>query len=569
MTAETFYPYSFNGGGEYDGYDDFQDAAAPPVGDPEEDAAEDEEDLKKLFSKITTEYVNTGNVTDPENAILFRQVFPELDLPEPKQTSFATIGAAGARAAPAASDVTGVTGGQQVGGQRVRTFAEINGLRSSVRIPEKSVVPVKNVIGGVMKEFLDEVEKNIPSLREDRRVGDSVRRAEGNIVREINHLKRRLDDNNDAQNAAQSPASDMENARLQATTKKHAPWIRRQKYIKIEPSGERKPPDHDLSISRKVFSKYVRAWRADRIATAMKEHDRTELVTLILESESDVWMACEGRTDMFPEDMWITKRTVRPCPCEDVAAEQGSRDLRENFRDFLEGTEGPGFVTERATLESQLYDYFKARDRATAVKKTKDMVSAFYAWVQEKEFSTRDVTVTSILREGGDTTNQVAEHADRLVTLAILDGYVTENAGNAAEQLLYLNEVPTFKKFTLQRSTAVEASSRAVDGTTDAQIVEYFRKGKESIIAKLADSIGCDKGGPNAKLIIDLEYRTHFIRLCRANYLLKMFDHDSRVVTDRRKRILDQERVKRECLHFFQSKIGMGSRINSDFVRHR
>ena len=197
------------------------------------------------------------------------------------------------------------------------------------------------------------------------------------------------------------------------------------------------------------------------------------------------------------------------------------------------------------------------------------MVKAFYTWVQKKEFNMRDVTVTSILREGGDKTDRVAEHADRLVTLAILDGYVTESAGNAVEQLLYQNEVPAFKRFTLKSLATVEATSRALDGTTDAQIVEYFRKGKESIIAKLAESIGCDKGGPNAKLIIDLEYRTHFIRLCRANYLLKMFDHDSRVVTDRRKRILDQERVKRECLHFFQSKVGMGSRIHSDFVRHR
>lgn len=563
MTAETFYPYSFNGGGEYDGYDDFQDAAAPPRGTPGEDAAEDEEDLEELFSRIMAEYVNTGKVTDPENAILFRQVFPELDLPEPKQTSFTTIGAPDVE-----PEVTGVTGGAQVDGKKVRTFAKINGLITSVRIPEKSVVPVKNVIGGVMKEFIDEVEKNIPSLREDRRVGDSVRRAEGNIVREINHLKRRFDENDDAQNAAESRAKNTDSVHLQVTTKRHAPWISQQRYKPVE---GKIPPEHDLSISRKVFSRYVRAWRADRISTAMKEHDRVELVTLILESESDVWMACEGRTDMFPEDMWITKRTVRPCSCADVAAEEGARDLRENFRDFLEKKkmEGPGFVTERATLESQLYDYFKARDRTTAVKQTKDMVTAFYEWVRGEKFNTRDVTVTFILREGGDKTDQVAEHADRFVTLAILDGYVTGNAGNAAEQLLYQNEVPGSKKFTLQTPAATEATSRALDGTTDAQIVEYFRKGKESIIAKLAESIGCDKGGPNAKLIIDLEYRTHFIRLCRANYLLKMFDHDSRVVTDRRKRILDQERVKRECLHFFQSKVGMGSRIHSDFVRHR
>lgn len=550
MTAETFYPYSFNGGGEYDGYDDFQDAPAPPRGNPGEETSEDEEDLKELFSRITTEYVNTGNVADPENAILFRQVFPELDLPEPKQTSFATIGA------------SEMTGGQRVGGQRTRVFAKIDDLISSVRIPERSVVPVKDVIGGVMKEFLDEVEKNIPSLREDRRVGDSVRRAD---------LKRRFDENDDAQNAGDGRANNTEGVHLRATTKRHAPWISQQNYYPVGEHGRGKPPDHDLSISKKVFSKYVRAWRADRISTAMKEHDRAELVTLILESESDVWMACEGRADMLPEDMWITKRSVRPCPCEDVAAEQGARDLRENFRDFLEDTErkGPGFVTERQTLESQLYDYFKARDRTKAVKQTKDMVKNFYAWVRDKKFNTRDVTVTSILREGGDATDQVAEHADRLVTLAILDGYVTGNAGNAAEQLLYQNEVPDSKKFTLNRPSTDEAPSRAIDGTTDAQIVEYFRKGKESIIANLAESIGCDKGGPNSKLVIDLEYRTHFIRLCRANYLLKMFDHDSRVVTDRRKRILDQERVKRECLHFFQSKVGMGSRIRPDFVRHR
>ena len=97
--------------------------------------------------------------------------------------------------------------------------------------------------------------------------------------------------------------------------------------------------------------------------------------------------------------------------------------------------------------------------------------------------------------------------------------------------------------------------------------MRFFREGKKKIITALADDLGCRVGGSDAKLVVDPEYRKHFVKLCRANYLLKKFDSDVRVVTDRRKRILDQERIKRECLYFFQKENGNATTIRGEYLR--
>jgi len=67
-------------------------------------------------------------------------------------------------------------------------------------------------------------------------------------------------------------------------------------------------------------------------------------------------------------------------------------------------------------------------------------------------------------------------------------------------------------------------------------------------------------------LIMNIEYRRHFITLCRANHLLAKMSSQNNVVTDRRRRALDQERLKRESLYFFQQKNGTATRIISQFT---
>ena len=547
MNDDTFYPYSFNGGGEYDGYAGFEERRAiPPRTNGRtvapEDGEEEEDELMKSFSRVMEEYLNTGTVSDPKNAKIFRGVFPELALLEPNREGFANIG----------SGSSGMTMGDRVNGHRQDVEIEVNSLRTRIRIPESSVRPVKNkFMGDVMKDFLNEVERNVPPLLEARDRKNADR-------------KRTRETSDERKESSEDSCETEEILTLKATLKLHAPWIAPQSFDRIE-GGK---VEHDMSISRKVFARYLRAVRSDRMATIMREDQRIELVTLVLESENDAWMACGGEKNALPPDTWITKRSVKSWSCEDAADNLDFPDLRQNFREFLDDMkkQGPGFVTDENTLESQVYEFFNGS--TDAVSKTKEMVKEYELWKKRENKKNTDYPLTSVLREGGDETDMLQEHADRLVTLAISNGYVRTGAKNARDQLLFQNEVPKKKRLKIKDQGAHRASSsRVVDGITDAKIVEYFRKGKEKIIMRLTDDIGCKVGGPNAKLIVDLEYRTHFIKLCRANHLLKTFDHDSRVVTDRRNRILDQERIKRECLHFFQTKCGMGSKINADYLR--
>lgn len=567
MNGDTFYPYSFNGGGDYDGY--VGGVEEPRAFSPRKDSgavATDGEDdtLMKDFSLVMEEYLNTGTVADPENARIFSGVFPELKLPD--RAAFLNIGSGSA-----GSVMTGRTMGGQIDGAARTVNAVIRSLRTKIRIPEKSVKPANNMMGDVMKNFLDEVERNIFSSREARDGKGRHKRC-----RKDEEEPREDEDEEDDDDSARSGRSGLEDEKkvllnIEATRRLHAPWFGQPKFnlIESEADADAWVVDHDLTISQKIFSKYVRALREERIASVMREDERVDLVTLVLESESDVWMACGGEKNAMSPDTWITKRSARLCSREDGDDESEFPDLRENFRDFLrnKSADGPGFVTEEQPLESQVYSFFKSSGSTDAVTLTKNMVEEFYKWMKNNKKRSTDVPLTSILREGGDESTNVQEHADRLVTLAILNGYVEGSARNVRDQLLFKNSLPKKKLCKKKTDTPGVPISRVDDGLTDNKIVEYFRKGKEKFISRLTDGIGCDRGGPNAKLVVDLEYRTHFIKLCRANHLLKTFEQDSRVVTDRRKRILDQERVKRECLHFFQTKCGMGSRINADYLR--
>ena len=169
MNDDTFYPYSFNGGGEYDGYAGFEERRAiPPRTNGRtvapEDGEEEEDELMKSFSRVMEEYLNTRTVSDPKNAKIFRGVFPELALLEPNREGFANIGS------------SEITLGGQVNGHLKEAEIEINSLRTRIRVPETSVRPIKNnFMGDVMKEFLEEVERNVTR---DQKNGDRKRTRE-------------------------------------------------------------------------------------------------------------------------------------------------------------------------------------------------------------------------------------------------------------------------------------------------------------------------------------------------------------------------------------------------------
>jgi hypothetical protein len=98
------------------------------------------------------------------------------------------------------------------------------------------------------------------------------------------------------------------------------------------------------------------------------------------------------------------------------------------------------------------------------------------------------------------------------------------------------------------------------------QIVAFFRRGKQQILETATKALGRREGGEYARLVTNLEYRRHFVTLCRANYRIKQVNNSS-IVSDRRRRILDQERVKRECIYFFQTQNGTSTPIMDQYLK--
>jgi hypothetical protein len=105
-----------------------------------------------------------------------------------------------------------------------------------------------------------------------------------------------------------------------------------------------------------------------------------------------------------------------------------------------------------------------------------------------------------------------------------------------------------------------------VDSIMISKLVNQFRRGKDKVLQNLTLGFGKRLGGERALLVVDAEYRRHFIALCRANYQLKQMTLGPGVMSDRRRRLSSQQQIRRESLHFFQVKNGTGTRISSQFL---
>lgn len=614
---ETYHPYTFNGTGDYDGYEDDYVETRPdkrPRENPAEPAGDEDEDkISELFFEAVREYLNTGSVQNLEYARLLRRVYPELRIPEPDEPP-----------PKFGSGSSELTGGPIPGlGTNRHKPVSIKKLKAFVRIPERSVAAVKDVIGTTMREFLDEVGQNIPEFKEAIETDikclnnkkESKKCRKHNIQVQVHDIQVQVHDDNDdvddvdddddgdstcAEKREKKKLSELMN--LRATLQRHAPWVIfwNFKEFKDEEYTDVHGPKYDLTIHDSIFAEYVNHLRSNRIISSMKQYHLMSLVTLVLESESDVWMACGGKNTSLACDVWITKKINGKVTCDDRGEDSGSttnpRKLFEEFKeanthdDVFKGNFEHVYVGNKTTIEDQLYALNNDSDECMQLEKY------FYDWTEKQEQT--QITLTKILRLGAGEdkqfTDDVSRHADRLVFLAILDGYVTDNASNARDQLLFKNELPDRRRFIPAEtplpgtppaatpppitSTSTAASSAAppaastvaaggADAAADTKIVNYFRKGKQMFIEGLIGNLSYMQGGQHAKLILDMEYRQNFIKLCRANYLLKFLDTDRHVVSDRRKRMMDQERVKRESLYFFQSINGNATVVSSDFYR--
>jgi hypothetical protein len=160
--------------------------------------------------------------------------------------------------------------------------------------------------------------------------------------------------------------------------------------------------------------------------------------------------------------------------------------------------------------------------------------------------------ITDILMKGGydESKGLLEEDADALVLTALFSGIIEDPSNACAEMLLGdFQNVGGIIQRGLQL-TGYDLKNYTEDNYNIHYIANCFRRGREEILKELAQEMLSGNGGPEAMLITNAEYRNRFITLCRANYEIRQLD-ENRVVGDRRQRMLEQQRNKRECLHFF------------------
>ena len=92
-----------------------------------------------------------------------------------------------------------------------------------------------------------------------------------------------------------------------ATMPRHAPWTNLAWVVTEIPQTTAL----DVSVNDRVFEAFARVSKESR-GRALEKSERKHIVTLILESEMDVWGACGGSTNRLPKKTWITRRGEPP-----------------------------------------------------------------------------------------------------------------------------------------------------------------------------------------------------------------------------------------------------------------
>lgn len=592
--------YTFNGvGGDSDAEEEFSDEPPAPLTPP--------------FIASIGESFNTG----VDKTGVLGRYFPAFHF-----DNSALPGQGGSLPSFGASEYTGPTAGNAGGDEKTEVF--LGDFLRSVRVPKASVLPTRDTLGTSLRGFLDEVAQTIPEFdgAEKKTPRDLFYENTSDIVS--------VDDEqttSDVEPSGNSGRSEVEVCLRKSNSisvtwqgvSLYAPWVKERPQFKWHDMKEPFDPPVDLTVGDDVFSDYLRAFRSNRIVSIMKDlYPHPNLVTLVLETEADVWMACGGSLNRLPENTWITKRAgaaknFRAVVDTDRAETRTTNDL---FREFITTHQSDVtqqvnglYVGDKTTLESQLFNQLHEEINVKAISK------AFHTWCGTKRVKSR-LSLTDVLRKGGLNDKLVEESADKLVLFGIRDGYVRGDGSNAMEQLLFRNSYPSatgkrlkiiqvVKKTAYGANTGPDASGeevmesvgndecqsvdnqdegqsvniqdegQSVDNQDECQsvniqdVVNAFRRGKETVLKDATRDLDSGAYGERALVVVDPDYRRHFITLCRANYQLKRMNVNSSVLTDRRRRVIEQERVKRECLHFFQTQNGSSTYIAAQFCTQR
>ncbi len=209
------------------------------------------------------------------------------------------------------------------------------------------------------------------------------------------------------------------------------------------------------------------------------------------------------------------------------------------------------------TLESQMYDFIGGPGRPGDVE---DTVKNFKIWMkgQENDGSGRKgvlpTDVVDVLSLGGHDGDRRA--ADALVATALFCGAATSGE-LALQEMLFQNH----------RRVVARKGIRLSDGDRGkvSEAAAAFRKGKEQILREVTKRLRSTHGGPEATLITDPDQRRRFMLLCRAKHELSRLARQQ-FASDRRARVSEQARVRRECLYYFQTLNGTHRRVQTQFI---
>jgi len=587
--------YSFNGaGGEYDGAaaadEYYGTAAADGAAADDAGGTSDAATGLKEYNRILSLYFKYGKVPSESDAQILRKSFPVFKFAVAEQ--------------PTAFFGSGSYMTDPIDRENLVTSSGIT------YIPQRSVLPVRGRVGDIygatlgptMSEFLNEVGRVFPKTQQETITKDRERgvkifnKVYAGGEREPNGDDDE-DDDSDGDEAVTSkrPKENLSQELLTVMAiycqlPHFAPWKERAQLQPTNPPGACAPSKIELTVRDDIFTEYVAAYRSERTVNLMRNaHNTNGIVALVLEAEADVWTACGGSFTHLPNAMWISKRAVVR------NGEHAPRkvDMNELFQRFLaEQKADVGlkdidmYFGDHATLESQVFselggstdkkeeeeedeeqDEEEEEEEEWKKEETLKIVKSFYKWCDTNGFKKNmELRLTDVLSMGGlvETNREgfVNEAADWLLCAAVCDRCVKNNASNATEQILFANSWGDTGDI---RYAYDDTTSASFDESDKRKIINAFRRGKEKVLREATLTLG-HEGGDRAMLITDPECRHHFIALCRANYHLKLVSTGGSVVTDRRRRILDQERVTRECLHFFQMKNGTGTRISSSFT---
>lgn len=411
-------------------------------------------------------------------------------------------------------------------------------------------------------------------------------------------------------------------------------------------------PKVDVRVSENVASRARKVALMNRMPETLTKFADVKILTVIRESELDVWNACGGVENKLPPNTWFC-RPFEPPGQTERKRKKRDRSLDELVKEFktevrltvVEKTFFPQYFYEGQTFFQQLdnttldavaavvafdeatraaeqkaqnafnnaviaknnaeREYDNARGRADprdtnsiARANTDDrelraawqrlddakadlnifadksaskyaLDNKFQEWKKIKSDKI-PVSVVDILRMGGygekrilaRDSNQILwaqEAADLLVARAAQTGMI-DNAypKDAMSYLLFTNDVKGDAS-----PVTVEIQNKAVPDGLFEFVQDCFKRGKEKLLKSYCDAgRGC---GGECLLVTDPEYRTAFVKLCEVNFQLR--EMRVGIVNDRRQKIFDLQREKREVLHSFQAKNGTARKIKDIYAQ--